>query len=165
MAEREDAEPVGPSRRSLLGLAALLAAGLTTLVAAPVTVLFAAPLWRRTKHPWVPLGPVEEYVGLDGVREARLAYAVQDGWFSTVQEKRVLVREVGPERWDVFSAKCTHVGCGVVWEAEREVFLCPCHGGEFNADGSVKKGPPERALDRLEARRNPATGMLEVREA
>jgi len=161
----QETQPEGPSRRSFLGLAAGLWAGLAALVAGPVAVLFAAPLGRKRTAPWLPLGPVEDFQGLEGVKEARLTFLAEDGWFRAVREKRVLVRELGPDQWSVLSAKCTHVGCGVVWQAEREIFFCPCHGGEFAADGSVKKGPPERPLDRLEARRNPQTGMLEVREA
>lgn len=39
---------------------------------------------------------------------------------------------------------CTHLGC-VVKDA-TEGFTCPCHGSEFEADGSVRKGPAPKAL-------------------
>lgn len=41
---------------------------------------------------------------------------------------------------------CTHMGCEVGWSAERERYLCPCHGGEFDADGLVLTGPPKAPL-------------------
>ncbi len=37
--------------------------------------------------------------------------------------------------------KCTHFGCTVKWSAERDRFLCPCHGSEFDAMGKAVKGP------------------------
>jgi len=45
-----------------------------------------------------------------------------------------------------FSAVCTHLGCLVKWNAEKREFLCPCHGGIFDADGKVVAGPPPAPL-------------------
>jgi Rieske Fe-S protein len=46
----------------------------------------------------------------------------------------------------VLSASCTHAGCQVAWKSARKLFVCPCHGGTFEADGNCKSGPPQRAL-------------------
>jgi Rieske Fe-S protein len=46
----------------------------------------------------------------------------------------------------VLSATCTHAGCQVAWKSTRKLFVCPCHGGTFEADGNRKSGPPQRAL-------------------
>jgi len=48
-----------------------------------------------------------------------------------------------------FSAVCTHLGCLVQWEKERQDFLCPCHAGRYSADGAVTAGPPPRPLAKL----------------
>ena len=50
------------------------------------------------------------------------------------------------------SARCTHLGCMVVWNRDHRMFLCPCHGGKFNADGRNVEGPPPRPLDLLALR-------------
>ena len=42
------------------------------------------------------------------------------------------------------STICTHLGCIVKQSADG--FACPCHGSEFNKDGTVKKGPAPTAL-------------------
>lgn len=47
------------------------------------------------------------------------------------------------------SAVCTHLGCIVQWQREKEQFLCPCHAGLFSADGTVLAGPPPKPLPRL----------------
>ncbi len=48
------------------------------------------------------------------------------------------------------SAKCTHQGCTVAWNAKEKTFDCPCHGSRFNSDFSVLQGPAERPLDSLQ---------------
>ena len=47
-----------------------------------------------------------------------------------------------------YSAVCTHFACLVKYDAEHDEIACPCHEGYFDPlDGSVKSGPPPRALD------------------
>jgi cytochrome b6-f complex iron-sulfur subunit len=45
-----------------------------------------------------------------------------------------------------FSARCTHLGCMVVWNRDYHMFLCPCHGGKFDTEGRNVEGPPPRPL-------------------
>ena len=41
---------------------------------------------------------------------------------------------------------CTHNGCVVAYNKKQKSLDCPCHGGRFNLDGSVKNGPPKVPL-------------------
>src|SRR5260370_17966669 len=56
------------------------------------------------------------------------------------------VRRVGGCKFRSFPANCTHLGCPVRWFEQSQLFLCPCHGGAFYADGEHAAGPPPRAL-------------------
>lgn len=69
-------------------------------------------------------------------------------FFEFAGSAAVLVRKRGGDL-AAFSAVCTHLGCIVQWEKDRQDFLCPCHGGRFSAEGVVTAGPPPRPLKKL----------------
>ncbi|MDB5035773.1 MAG: Rieske (2Fe-2S) domain protein [Chlorobi bacterium] len=45
--------------------------------------------------------------------------------------------------------RCTHAGCNVHWNPANGGFACPCHGGRFDRNGQVVKGPPRMPLRRM----------------
>ena len=44
------------------------------------------------------------------------------------------------------SLRCTHLGCSVFWEADKNRFICPCHSSAFDISGEVLNPPAARAL-------------------
>jgi cytochrome b6-f complex iron-sulfur subunit len=50
------------------------------------------------------------------------------------------------------NALCTHQGCLVNWNKDKQVFICPCHGSSFAADGKYLQGPANKALDTFPAK-------------
>jgi glycine/D-amino acid oxidase-like deaminating enzyme/nitrite reductase/ring-hydroxylating ferredoxin subunit len=51
----------------------------------------------------------------------------------------------------VVSGRCTHMGCGLKWNAAETSWDCPCHGSRFTPDGKVLEGPAIAPLERLGA--------------
>ncbi|MBO0351727.1 cytochrome b6-f complex iron-sulfur subunit [Phormidium pseudopriestleyi FRX01] len=44
------------------------------------------------------------------------------------------------------NAVCTHLGCVVPWNASENKFMCPCHGSQYNSEGTVVRGPAPLSL-------------------
>lgn len=45
------------------------------------------------------------------------------------------------------SAKCTHLGCTVQYESDKNRIFCGCHGGIYDpVSGQNKEGPPPKPL-------------------
>jgi len=64
----------------------------------------------------------------------------------SVANKPVIVIHL-PEGYKALSATCTHLGCIVFWNEQREVITCPCHEAYFNTNGAVISGPPTAPLE------------------
>jgi Rieske Fe-S protein len=79
-----------------------------------------------------------------------------DGWYRERAPQSVFLVWDGDKQVRALSATCTHLGCQVRWDAEAKHFKCPCHGGVYDAAGTVVSGPPPRPLDTIEARIDPA---------
>jgi cytochrome b6-f complex iron-sulfur subunit len=56
---------------------------------------------------------------------------------------------------------CTHLGCLYNWRDSENKFVCPCHGSQFQADGTYITGPAPRNLDRFVVQAvDPSTGQV-----
>jgi Rieske Fe-S protein len=106
---------------------------------------------------WLPVAPTAELTGAQPI--ARTVSVEQElGWTQVVADYPVIVL---PQDKRVLSAVCPHEGCTVVWRAEENGFLCPCHDSHFDATGARKSGPAARALDELPTQIE--GGVLKVR--
>lgn len=70
---------------------------------------------------------------------------VGTGQVFSVNNKPVLVVHA-EEGFKALSAVCTHLGCIVAWNEQRNVIACPCHEAFFNLNGAVISGPPPGPL-------------------
>ena len=99
---------------------------------------------------WIRLGPVSQFIEESlSVHTVTINYDVTDGFYERSVTKPVLVGKNGDKSELIaFNSRCTHLGCTVRWDQDKQLFLCACHGGVFFPDGRVKAGPAPRPLDR-----------------
>jgi cytochrome b6-f complex iron-sulfur subunit len=62
-----------------------------------------------------------------------------------IADKRIFVVRHG-NLIKVVSAVCTHIGCTVRWDGDRNRWECPCHGSIFDSKGVRITGPARRPL-------------------
>lgn len=60
--------------------------------------------------------------------------------------RKLLVVNRGEAGYLAIDRKCTHMGCGVQWDAQATQAACPCHGSRFSVQGTVEKGPAKKPL-------------------
>jgi Rieske Fe-S protein len=145
----------GTNRRGFLGLiTSLLMAIIGALVAAPALAYFFAPLRRRPENGgpmFTDAGPLAD-IPVGPWRLVPVELVRADGWKKTRVRQAVWVHRhgEGDRAMTVLSSICPHLGCPINWHPDQSQFVCPCHGGIFNAEGRNTGGPPPRPMDPLE---------------
>jgi len=109
---------------------------------------FVGESLRKKEPVWIPAGLIES-LPVNEVTTINLRYKEKIGFYEQENLKPVLIWRK-PDEVVVYDSRCTHLGCAVHWDATQKMFLCACHGGAFELDGTVKAGPPPRPLDRLQ---------------
>ncbi len=56
------------------------------------------------------------------------------------------------DRLAALDLRCTHGNCTVRYAPTQQQFVCPCHGGVFDAEGRVISGPPTKPLAQVPLR-------------
>ncbi len=51
-----------------------------------------------------------------------------------------------PQKLFAVNPICTHKGCDVNWQKDKQEFFCPCHDATFAADGSPREAPAKIPL-------------------
>ena len=135
------------SRRTFLmnvGIALNALAG--AVVAVPVLGYLLGPVLKRSEYlQWTAVGDASEFPPGE-TRLVTFRNPFSSSWDGESANIPAYVRCVEPGKFTVFAINCAHLNCPVRWFAESQLFMCPCHGGVYYADGSRASGPPERGL-------------------
>jgi Rieske Fe-S protein len=140
-------DPRVVSRRwMLLKIGVLINAAVGVVVAVPVVRYLLGPVkGKGAYNSWVSLGSVDGFP----IGETRLATyenPVNEPWDGDTAKTPCWVRHIDQSTFQVFAINCAHLGCPVRWFPQSGLFMCPCHGGVYYADGSRASGPPERGM-------------------
>jgi menaquinol-cytochrome c reductase iron-sulfur subunit len=135
------------SRRTfLMNVGIALNAAVAAAIATPVVVYLIGPVLRRKEYrAWIDLGNACDFPAGE-TKLITFKNPFTDPWDGATANIPAYVRCSEPGKFTVFAINCAHLGCPVRWFAESQLFMCPCHGGVYYADGSRASGPPERGL-------------------
>jgi cytochrome b6-f complex iron-sulfur subunit len=126
----------GITRRELLNIAWLASLGFLTLDLAGVTYLFSLPRFKAGEFGGVlPFGTIGD---LPQSGTPPVNYPKVKVWLSNTNNGVMALYKV-----------CTHLGCIYNWNSQEGKFICPCHGSQFQANGTYIQGPAPRSLDRF----------------
>ncbi len=124
------------SRREFLNLAWLASLGFFIVDVAGVTFLFSMPRFKEGEFGGVfTIGTVAD---LPNTGSAPLNYPKVKLWISNTDNGLMALYKV-----------CTHLGCLYNWSDQDGKFECPCHGSQYQLDGTYIQGPAPRSLDRF----------------
>jgi menaquinol-cytochrome c reductase iron-sulfur subunit len=146
--ERSNAQIAGHSRRAFLFKLSLLANGAVgAVLAVPIIGYLLGPSLKKSSSytSWITLGPIGDFPENE-TRLVNFRNPITTPWDGQTGDIPCWVRRVSGSTFQVFAINCAHLGCPVRWFAQSKLFLCPCHGGAYYADGSRASGPPERGL-------------------
>jgi menaquinol-cytochrome c reductase iron-sulfur subunit len=155
------------TRRELfLKIGLLFGSLVSTMVAVPIVGYVLSPLVHDRKArvgSWLSLGSLDQFP----TGETRLATYRNPGvnaWDGETANIACWVRRVDSGTFQVFATNCAHLGCPVRWFKQSGLFMCPCHGGAYYADGSRASGPPERGLFEYPSRVDDGTLLIRAGE-
>jgi Rieske Fe-S protein len=147
--------------------------GLGAAAAAALGIPFVGYLFGARKAPvkWIPVGRVADFPQ-GQTRKVTFDNPIRQPWDGMVAHTGVYVRYEGRDEREaddtkahsflILAVNCAHLGCPVEWFQESGLFMCPCHGGVYTANGERASGPPPRGLFRCVYRVTRARGALQL---
>jgi quinol---cytochrome c reductase iron-sulfur subunit, bacillus type len=132
------------SRRRFLSRLSIFLSSLGALLIAVPGVGFLLGL-RRPPKIWRTVGQLRNFE-LGSTTQVSFQDPSPLPWSGVTAQTAAWLRRVDETNFIAFSVNCTHLGCPIRWLQEANLFMCPCHGGVFYADGMVASGPPPRPL-------------------
>jgi menaquinol-cytochrome c reductase iron-sulfur subunit len=140
------------SRREFLMKLSMGIGGMAAIaIAVPVAGALLAPLLENEETDWVTVGSSEDFKP-GTVTLVTFQNPDPKAFAGVTANTASWLRKDLNNQFTAFAVNCSHLGCPVRWEANANLFMCPCHGGVYYHDGSVASGPPPRALSRYTVR-------------
>lgn len=146
------------NRRTFLSRLSILAGSIAGAIVAIPSVAFLLGL-RKVPHVWRTVGKLDDFQIGTTVKVAFLDPSPLP-WSGVTAKTAAWLRRESAEQFLAFSVDCTHLGCPVRWLPDANLFMCPCHGGVFYANGTVASGPPPKPLTKYPVRVD--GGMVQI---
>ena len=138
-------------RTFIIKMLSIFSGLLGILVAIPIVGAMVAPIYRKREKDWRSVGKVNSFkIGSTVLVKFKNTSPLP--WSGVTSQTASWLRRDTADNFIAFSVNCAHLGCPVRWIPDAQIFLCPCHGGVYNKDGSYAAGPPPHGLSRYPVR-------------
>lgn len=134
-------------RKLTFGLGGIMGA----IMSVPFIDAILEPVVEQKKKDWRKVGKSSDFK-VDEMKHVKFRNATTYDWSKKIEESEAYIRRNKDNKLTAFKVNCSHLGCPVRWQEGSQMFLCPCHGGSFYADGHQAAGPPNRPLYQYEVR-------------
>jgi cytochrome b6-f complex iron-sulfur subunit len=122
------------NRREFLNFAWLASLGFIIVDLAGITYLFSMPRFKEGEFGGkIIVGKISD---LQSVDTPPANFPKVKFWLANTESGLKALYKV-----------CTHLGCLYNWNNQEGKFICPCHGSQFQYDGTYILGPAPRDLD------------------
>lgn len=145
-----EADVIG-RRKFLARISLALAGAAGAVLTVPMVAYLLSPLINPAARVWREVGRLDQFPVGQTVR-VEIDDPSPLAWAGQIAKTAAWLRRESSTQFTAFAVNCAHLGCPVDWRPEARLFLCPCHGGVYYADGSVAAGPPPRPLFRYDVR-------------
>jgi len=152
------------TRRRLMEGGAMAVGGIATAAFALPALGFAlGPIFEDTsRETWQDVGPEGDFNDKTYLpRVINITPDIGEAGKTTIYVRKATKSDASPSDKEqkikplpyvAISTRCAHLGCPVRYIQASQKFVCPCHGGIYDASGKVAGGPPVRPLDRFYTR-------------
>jgi menaquinol-cytochrome c reductase iron-sulfur subunit len=131
--------------RFLAGATIGVGAVMSAVIAVPALGFVLAPVFKSGEFWDIDLGPTSNFPV--GDKYTVVTFEREPNDTSGIQRRVAFVRQKPEGTFTAISNTCMHLGCPV--RAFTGSFGCPCHGGQYDAEGRRTAGPPVRPLNRF----------------
>lgn len=142
-------------RKLTIGLGGLIGAVLSV----PIIDTMLEPVIGNRKKEWRKVGSSSDFK-VGKMTHVKFQNASVYDWSKKIEESEAYIHRNKDNELIAFKVNCSHLGCPVRWQESSRMFLCPCHGGAFYADGKRAAGPPNRPLYQYKVRES--NGRVEL---
>ncbi|MEJ5250765.1 MAG: Rieske (2Fe-2S) protein [Chthonomonadetes bacterium] len=151
--EHNDDQPNAVLRRRVLGwLVGVINLAVLGGIVAPVLGFISSPAnWRQRRKEWIPVLD-ESRLRPGETLSVNYQVPIQDGYTNAQRKYSVYLYRRLDGSVVAFDPSCPHLGCRVEFRERKQRYICPCHGGVFDADGNLVSGPPPTGLTKLPVR-------------
>lgn len=140
--------PEAMSRRRFFARLSITLGGVcAAILGVPLVGFVIAPFFRKAPVAWIDAGKVDNFeIG----KTVQVPYPDPSPlpWAGITARSSAWLKRNSKDEFTAFSVHCTHMGCPIRWLPDAGLFMCPCHGGVYYADGTVAAGPPPKPLVR-----------------